>query len=130
MRGGNSRVHDSRGVRVCGPPAHDAQWQGGPQGPGALAAARKSAAPANFASATDLEATIARVWQDALGVDAVGSHDNFFDLGATSLIVAEVAMGLRQNCKLECASHRLVCLPHYQRAGGKTLRARRPQRSR
>jgi amino acid adenylation domain-containing protein len=41
-----------------------------------------------------LEATIAQIWQDVLGLDAVGAHDNFFDLGANSLMVAEAAINL------------------------------------
>jgi acyl carrier protein len=32
---------------------------------------------------------VARVWQEALGISPVGLTDNFFDLGAHSLTVAE-----------------------------------------
>jgi amino acid adenylation domain-containing protein len=64
----------------------------------ALGGLAKSAEPDR--SATDLENTISRVWRDALGLDAVGLQDNFFDLGANSLIVAEVAVDLQQNCNL------------------------------
>ena len=77
----------------------------------ALAAARKSAIPNNSASATDLETVIARVWQEALGVDAVGLHENFFDLGANSLIVAEVAVSLREMCKLDVRLTDLFAYP-------------------
>ncbi len=38
----------------------------------------------------DIERTISEVWAEALGVDGVGLDDNFFDLGAHSLLVAEV----------------------------------------
>ena len=48
---------------------------------------------------TDLERVIAGLWQDALGVDAVGLQVNLFDLGANSLSVAEVASSLRQSLK-------------------------------
>ena len=65
---------------------------------GGLAPATKSPEPDH--STTDLEDTISRAWRDALGLDAVGLHDNFFDLGANSLIVAEVAVELQQNCNL------------------------------
>jgi amino acid adenylation domain-containing protein len=37
-----------------------------------------------------MERTIAEAWQEALGVETVGREDNFFDLGAHSLTVAEV----------------------------------------
>jgi amino acid adenylation domain-containing protein len=49
----------------------------------------------------DLERVIAALWQDALGVDAVGLQVNLFDLGANSLSVAEVAASLRQELKRE-----------------------------
>lgn len=50
---------------------------------------------------TELEGIIAALWQDSLGLDSVGLQVNFFDLGATSLSVAEVATSLRQKLKLE-----------------------------
>jgi hypothetical protein len=37
---------------------------------------------------TDTERRIAAVWQDLLGVDAVGADDDFFGLGGYSLLVA------------------------------------------
>lgn len=44
----------------------------------------------------ELERMIAQAWKDALGVDHVGLNENFFDLGAHSLMVAEVQMQLQQ----------------------------------
>ena len=38
----------------------------------------------------EIEEMVAEIWQDALGVTMVGRNDNFFDLGAHSLTVAEV----------------------------------------
>jgi hypothetical protein len=43
-----------------------------------------------------LEKKIASVLGDALGVAAVGIHQNFFELGATSLIAAEAVVVLRE----------------------------------
>jgi non-ribosomal peptide synthetase component F len=37
-----------------------------------------------------LEAAVAGIWQDVLGVPRVGVSDNFFDLGGTSLLAARV----------------------------------------
>ena len=42
------------------------------------------------ADSTDLEKMVAAVWREALNVEAIGMDDNFFDLGAHSLMVAEV----------------------------------------
>jgi amino acid adenylation domain-containing protein len=44
----------------------------------------------------DLERVIAEAWKDALGVDQVGLNENFFDLGAHSLMVADVHIQLKQ----------------------------------
>jgi Phosphopantetheine attachment site len=43
---------------------------------------------------TDLEQTISMVWQEVLKRDTVGVHDNFFDLGGTSLLVPQVVSKL------------------------------------
>ncbi len=51
---------------------------------------REQAKPESQPAATAMEKTIARLWQEALGIASVGLHDNFFDLGAHSLTVAEV----------------------------------------
>ncbi len=45
---------------------------------------------------SELERKIAQVWKEALGVEHVGLHKNFFDLGAHSLMVAEVHIQLQQ----------------------------------
>jgi acyl carrier protein len=45
---------------------------------------------------SNLERVIAEAWKDALGVDRVGLDENFFDLGAHSLMVAEVHIQLQQ----------------------------------
>ena len=39
---------------------------------------------------------VAAAWQDALGIPSVGTNDNFFDLGAHSLTVAEVQAKLQE----------------------------------
>lgn len=35
---------------------------------------------------TELEATVAEIWGEFLGIDRIGVHDPFFDLGGTSLV--------------------------------------------
>ncbi|MFP5285759.1 MAG: beta-ketoacyl synthase N-terminal-like domain-containing protein, partial [Thermoanaerobaculia bacterium] len=44
----------------------------------------------------EIERAIAAVWQEALGVPRVGVHDNFFDLGGHSLLMAKVHARLQE----------------------------------
>jgi amino acid adenylation domain-containing protein len=45
---------------------------------------------------TEIEQIIARAWREALAIPSVGFTDNFFDLGAHSLTLAEVQTRLQQ----------------------------------
>jgi amino acid adenylation domain-containing protein len=45
---------------------------------------------------TELEAAITKVWQELLQVENVGIHDNFFDLGGHSMLMAQVRSRLRE----------------------------------
>ncbi|WP_433256785.1 SDR family NAD(P)-dependent oxidoreductase [Streptosporangium sp. CA-135522] len=45
---------------------------------------------------TELEATIARVWSDGLGVPRVGVDDDFFELGGNSLVAVQLIASLRK----------------------------------
>jgi amino acid adenylation domain-containing protein len=49
----------------------------------------------------EIERIVATAWQEALGVPAVGLNDNFFDLGAHSLTVAEVQAKLQEILRRE-----------------------------
>ncbi|MCC7416298.1 MAG: amino acid adenylation domain-containing protein [Acidobacteria bacterium] len=50
----------------------------------------RAAAGSFVAPQTGLEQTVAGVWQSVLGVAAVGTSDNFFDLGGHSLLLVRV----------------------------------------
>jgi acyl carrier protein len=50
-----------------------------------------------------MEQIVARAWREALSVPSVGLTDNFFDLGAHSLTVAEVQARLQQDLGREVA---------------------------
>jgi amino acid adenylation domain-containing protein len=63
--------------------------------PGPTAARRETAA-AYVAPKTELERTIAAVWRDLLGVDRIGLEDNFFELGAHSLLLVRAHARLRE----------------------------------
>ena len=43
-----------------------------------------------------MEQAIAKIWQKHIGVDKVGIHDNFFDLGGDSLIGLQVVEKLNR----------------------------------
>src|SRR5205085_8446459 len=44
----------------------------------------------------EVEQTLAGILQDVIGVDQVGIHDNFFDLGGDSLLAVQVVARLRE----------------------------------
>ena len=53
------------------------------------------------APCTPLEAELAAIWKDVLGVERVGIHDNFFDLGGDSILsIRIVAKANRLGLKL------------------------------
>ncbi len=53
----------------------------------------------------EVEETLARLWQELLGVERVGRHDNFFELGGHSLVAVQLIERLRRfNLQLEIRS--------------------------
>jgi acyl carrier protein len=48
-----------------------------------------------------LERSIAAIWQEVLGLDRVGVHDNFFDLGGHSLLLIRVHTRLRECLRMD-----------------------------
>ncbi len=44
----------------------------------------------------EIEQTIAETWQDLLGIDQIGIHDNFTDLGGHSLLATQIISRLRE----------------------------------
>ena len=57
---------------------------------------RTTVSSSYVAPVTDFERIIADTWQDLLAVDRVGTHDNFFDLGANSLLMVQAHASLRE----------------------------------
>ncbi|MEH2317912.1 amino acid adenylation domain-containing protein [Nostoc sp.] len=45
---------------------------------------------------TEIEQTIATIWQKALNIEKIGIHDNFFELGGHSLLLVKVNSQLRE----------------------------------
>ena len=49
----------------------------------------------------EIERRIASVWQRVLGIEQIGVHDNFFDLGGTSLNGIQLVSELKQEFKID-----------------------------
>jgi len=62
----------------------------------ALAALPLATAVSGQARVTSLEETVGNVFRDALQLETVSAHGNFFDLGANSLVMAQVAIALQE----------------------------------
>jgi SAM-dependent methyltransferase len=60
---------------------------------------------------TELERLIATVWQEVLGLEKVGVHDNFFDLGGHSLLLVRLQSKLRDVLHTEVAIIDLLRYP-------------------
>jgi amino acid adenylation domain-containing protein len=60
---------------------------------------------------TALESMIAQIWSNALDVDAVSLHSNLFELGATSLMVADAAASIGKALKREVRVTDLFAYP-------------------
>ena len=52
-----------------------------------------------IAPRSPLEQSIAAIWRDVLGVEQIGTHDNFFDLGGHSLLMVQVHTRLQAEMK-------------------------------
>lgn len=57
---------------------------------------RPNLEPAYVEPKSEIEQRIAAVWQEVLGLEKVGLHDNFFDLGGHSLLLAQVQSKLQE----------------------------------
>ena len=53
------------------------------------------------APGSELEHALATIWQEVLGIDRVGLHDNFFDLGGHSLLLVQVRTRLCERLRQE-----------------------------
>jgi amino acid adenylation domain-containing protein len=62
----------------------------------ALPAPELASGAASLPPRTELEARVAEVWREVLDRGEIGVHDNFFDLGGTSLLLYRVYSRLRE----------------------------------
>jgi amino acid adenylation domain-containing protein len=63
------------------------------------------------APSTVTEELLAEIWSEILGVEKIGIHDNFFDLGGHSLRAIQVVSRIRQTFDLEISVHHLFKNP-------------------
>nr|VFJ86437.1 MAG: amino acid adenylation domain-containing protein/thioester reductase domain-containing protein [Candidatus Kentron sp. LFY] len=54
-----------------------------------------------IAPRTEAEAEMARLWAEVLGVDKVGLHDNFFDLGGHSVLAIQLTSQIKEQLGVE-----------------------------
>ena len=59
----------------------------------------------------ELEAGIAHIWQQVLGIERVGRHDNFFELGGHSLLAVSMLARLRRALQVDLAVRALLTNP-------------------
>ena len=50
-----------------------------------------------------MQESIAAIWGEVLGLEKVGIHDNFFDLGGHSLMVTRVLSRIREGLGIDLA---------------------------
>jgi acyl carrier protein len=59
----------------------------------------------------ETEKQIARIWQDALGIDEIGVHDNFSELGGHSLLAIRIVSELRRAFQMDLPVRALFDAP-------------------
>ncbi|HAI70588.1 MAG TPA: hypothetical protein DCM38_14270 [Gammaproteobacteria bacterium] len=60
---------------------------------------------------TQLEQTLANLWQNVLGIEQIGIHDDFFELGGDSLIAVQLIAKLREKLQMAFSAHSLLNAP-------------------
>jgi acyl transferase domain-containing protein/thioesterase domain-containing protein/acyl carrier protein/protein-L-isoaspartate O-methyltransferase len=66
---------------------------------------------AYVAPRTELEQKLVDIWQEFLGIEQVGIHDDFFDLGGDSLIAVQLMTKLRDTLQTNLSPHSLLNSP-------------------
>jgi acyl carrier protein len=69
------------------------------------------ASNAYVAPRNSIEQILVSIWQEVLGVDQIGVHDDFFELGGHSLLITKVATRLKQQLGVELPLRTLFEVP-------------------
>jgi phthiocerol/phenolphthiocerol synthesis type-I polyketide synthase E len=73
--------------------------------------ARPALATAYVAPRNQFEENVAAVWQQVLGIEQVGVHDSFFDLGGHSLLITQLINKLHRTYQVELSIRTLFESP-------------------
>jgi acyl carrier protein len=63
------------------------------------------------APSTPFEGTIAAIWSQVLGVERIGTHDDFFALGGHSLLATQIVAQVRSEFAVDLPLHSLFIHP-------------------
>ncbi len=74
---------------------------------GAMKVTRPALATAYVEPETDLHKTIVKVWEELLGIEGIGIHDDFFDLGGHSLLLTQLVSRVRKKVDAEISLRKL-----------------------
>ncbi len=72
---------------------------------------RPSLMTAYAAPRSETEQRLADIWQEVLGIEQVGVHDNFFDLGGDSLLITQIHTKFRQSFEQDMSIANLLQYP-------------------
>ncbi|MEA5552713.1 SDR family oxidoreductase [Anabaena cylindrica UHCC 0172] len=73
--------------------------------------ARANLQNAYVAPRNEIEQILADIWQELLGIEQVGIYDNFFELGAHSLLATQVISRLRQKLQINLPANSIYEAP-------------------
>jgi amino acid adenylation domain-containing protein len=62
-------------------------------------------------TATAVEEALMEIWREVIGVEKVGLHDDFFDLGGHSVLVAQITSRVRQVFEVDLSMRHLFGAP-------------------
>lgn len=74
-------------------------------------ATRPSLSTPYVAPRDELEHSIAAIWQTMLGIEAVGIHDDFFEIGGHSLLLTQTVTRVRKMAQVEISLRSLFAKP-------------------